>query len=83
MQKEEYVTIKKAELEEVIHNLLHDALAKELPHECWTCKHFDFPLDAKPRNKACLCPEKLVMFKGRCDMWDLQLDPNKRHRRIY
>lgn len=84
MTEEEWVKIRKSDIAAVVRNEIMNALAKELPHECWTCRFFDFPLEDKvPRNKSCQYPGKLEMFQGVCNMWDLQPDPNKRRRRIY
>ncbi len=83
-QKDPVIRARKSELQQIVKEQVEQALAKELPHQCWTCKWFDFPEDSpNPHNKACLCPDKIIVIDRECANWRLQPDPNKRQRRIY
>lgn len=83
LEKEEDLTItaKRSELEAIVREQVQLALQRELPHECWTCKHF-YILKGN-LNKSCNAGTKHKIIDGECSDWRLQPDPNLRTRRVY
>ncbi len=79
---ENVLVIDKSMLEDMVKEKVYESLAKELPHSCFTCKWFRIKPDHVPHTKQCTCPEKIVVSKGECLMWELELDPNRRRRSL-
>lgn len=63
-------------LEAVIQERLREALAREFPHTCSTCRFF-FKVEGN-RNKSCNVEEKIEVADDVCLNWRLQVDPKKR-----
>lgn len=86
-QKKEYIVndfmiVEKNMLEDMVKEKVFESLAKELPHSCFTCKWFRIVEGHIPHTKQCTCPQKIMVSKGECVMWELEPDPNRRRRTL-
>jgi hypothetical protein len=58
-----------------VQELIKAELEKQAPQNCFTCHHFKFN---DTGNRSCAYPYSLVVEKGKCQMWDLAEDWQKR-----
>ena len=70
-------------LENLVKKAVLEQLRKELPHTCFTCKHFHFAVvdgveQEGKGNRNCWFDGSIKVEDGVCQMWMLQLDPRKR-----
>ena len=70
------------ELSAYIDNLVHERVAKKIPHICTYCGWFQFNVDHKT-NRYCQFKGELKIVKGVCQLWKLAEDVGLRVRGNY
>ena len=79
MENQEAVT---PELKAYIDKLVHERVAKKIPHICPYCELFQFNKDHKT-NRYCQYVGDLKVVNGICQMWRLAEDVGSRVRGNY
>lgn len=71
------------DLEKMVAEAVRAQLSRELPHTCFTCVYFHFPVENRVEqenkgNRNCWFDGAIEVEDGVCQMWELQPDPRKR-----